>query len=496
MKELPFISQPPVYIEISHGLLKALRDNNGLEVPLERAPNGQLTPVSREAVVLALQKFVQRKNWQPRTRALCAISAGGVSLRRMSLPSTARDEIPKLLRMQIEAEFPLSPDELAWGYRALGQSNGAPRQEFLVGAVKKDRVEEYTSLLFAAGLNPSFTPAAMARSYLCPQPLGSCALIDFAPSQLELIAFENGVPATLRVFPQSSNNGGPESRLQSVAAALATVKKVYVTGNGVSSDFAADLKSKFGIACERLEMASTTGCSAAVLGLKKSAEGNISPAPLLFQAAAKPAAIGSFKFTQPSLPRKWVIAAAVMLAALLMLPYAEALLLKDHLAKKIAALKTGQGNLSAIDHEYDFLSYLKQNGPPYLDALYLFAKAAPPGARFESTSMNRRGEVSLRGYMHDAQQVTDFRAKLIDSGFFDRVTVEEQVPTPDHQKVNLRITAQWKPVEKRLGLAIGPTHDEIEKAKTNSTAKAGAPMPGGMPMALPMNLPPGVIIHR
>lgn len=495
MKELPFISQPPVYIEISHGLLKALRENNGLEVPLERGPNGQLTLASREAVVLALQKFVQRKNWQPRVRALCAISAGGVSLRRMSLPSTARDEIPKLLRMQIEAEFPLSPDELAWGYRTLGQSNGAPRQEFLVGAVKKDRVEEYASLLFAAGLNPSFTPAAMARSYLCPQPLGSCALIDFAASQLELISFENGVPATLRVFPQSSNNGA-DSRLQSIATALATAKKVYVTGNGASSDFAADLKSKFGIASERLETASTTGCSAAVLGLKKSAEGNITPAPLLFQAAAKPAAIGGFKFTQPSLPKKWAIAAAVMLAALLILPYAEALLLKGHLAKRIAALKTGQGNLSTIDHEYDFLSYLKQDAPPYLDALYLFAKAAPPGTRFETTSMNRRGEVSLRGYMHDAQQVTDFRAKLIDSGFFDRVTVEEQVPTPDHQKVNLRITAQWKPVEKRLGLAIGPTRDEIEKAKTNTTAKAGSPMPGGMPMPMPMGLPAGVIIRH
>jgi len=494
VKELPFISQPPVYIEISHSLLKALRQDSGLEVPLERAPSGQLTPASREAVVLALQKFVQRKNWQPRVRALCAISAGGVSLRRMSLPTTARDEIPKLLRMQIEAEFPLSPDDLAWGYRSLGQSNGAPRQEFLVGAVKKDRVEEYASLLFAAGLNPSFTPAAMARSYLCPQPLGSCALVDFSSSQLELISFENGVPAALRVFPKSSNNGGPDSRLQSVATALATVKKVYVTGNGTSSDFAADLKSKFGIPTERLETAATTGCSAAVLGLRKSAEANINPAPLVFQAAAKPAAMGNFKFTQPSVPRNWAIAAVVMLAALLILPYAEALLLKGHLAKRIAALKTGQGNLSTIDHEYDFLSYLKQNGPPYLDALYLFAKAAPPGARFESTSMNRRGEISIRGSMQNAQQVTDFRAKLIDSGFFDRVTVEEQAPTPDRQKVNVRITAQWKPVEKRLGLAIGPTRDEIEKAKTNATAKAGSPMPGGMPM--PMNLPPGVVIRH
>jgi hypothetical protein len=96
--------------------------------------------------------------------------------------------------------------------------------------------------------------------------------------------------------------------------------------------------------------------------------------------------------------------------------------------------------------------------------------------------------------MQNAQQVTDFRAKLIDSGFFERVTVEEQVPTPDRQKVNIRITAQWKPVEKRIGLAIGPTHDEIEKAKTNSVAPGNSPMRGGMPPGMPAGMPPGVMI--
>jgi hypothetical protein len=460
-------------------------------VPLERTANGQLSAASKDAVVQALQKFAPRKNWQPRVRVLCAISAGGVSLRRLSLPAGARDEIPKLLRLQIEAEFPLPPEELAWGYRALDPSSAAPKQDFLVGAVKKDRVEEYAGLLLAAGLSPVFTPAVLARSFLAPQPLGSCALLDVSATQLELISFENGVPSALRIFPWEKN-GAAEARLPMLARALTAATKVYVTGsNGAPAEVSVELRSKFGIACERLEIPAGTGQTAAVLGLKKSADGNLTPAPLFLQTTAKPAAIGNFKFTQPALPKKWAVAAVLLLAALLFLPYAEALVLKGHLAKKIARLKSGQGNLATIDHEYDFLSYLKQNSPPYLDALYLFAKAAPPGARIESTSMNRRGEVSLRGSMRDAQQVTDFRAKLIDSGFFDRVTVEEQAPTPDRQKVNVRITAQWKPVGKRLGLAIGPTRDEIEKAKTNSAAKGGSPMPGGMPPGLP----PGIIMR-
>jgi hypothetical protein len=486
----------PVYIEISHGWLKALRENEGLDVPLERSANGQLTVVCKEALALSLHKFLQRKGWQPRARALCAIPANGVSLRRMSLPSAAREEFPKLLRLQIEAEFPLSPDELAWGYRSLGSlpANGAAaRQELLVAAVKKDRIDEYAGVLLAAGLSPAFTPAALARSYLCPQPLGSCAMVDIGTTQLELVSFENGIPVALRVFPW-----GTDRRLEPLAKAIGTpAPKVYVTGsNGSPVEFIAELRAKFGISGEPLEAKTGAGQSAAVRGLKKASEENIGPALLLFQTAAKPASIGSFKFSQPPVPKKWAIRVAVLLAALLILPYAEAILLRGHLSKKLSAMQAGQGKLSAIDHEYDFLQYLKLNGPPYLDALYLFAKSAPPGARFESTSMNRRGDISLRGSMQNAQQVTDFRAKLIDSGFFDRVTVEEQVPTPDRQKVNVRITAQWKPVEKRIGLAIGPTHDEIEKAKTNTTAQGNSPMRGGMPLGMPAGMPPGVRIMR
>jgi hypothetical protein len=54
--------------------------------------------------------------------------------------------------------------------------------------------------------------------------------------------------------------------------------------------------------------------------------------------------------------------------------------------------------------------------------------------------------------------------------------------------VNVRITAQWKPIEKRAGLAFGPTREEIEKAKTNATAKAGSPGRGGMPPGFPAGL--------
>jgi len=73
VKELPFMNLSPVYIEISQGWLKALRENDGLDVPLDRSANGQLTAACKETLALSLHKFLQRKGWQTRTRALCAI---------------------------------------------------------------------------------------------------------------------------------------------------------------------------------------------------------------------------------------------------------------------------------------------------------------------------------------------------------------------------------------------------------------------------------------
>ena len=84
----------------------------------------------------------------------------------------------QVLRLQIEAEFPLSPDDLAWGWRDI--SNGAAKREILVAAVRKETVEDYATALAAAGLNPEFTVAALARNALCPQPDGSHAVLEIA----------------------------------------------------------------------------------------------------------------------------------------------------------------------------------------------------------------------------------------------------------------------------------------------------------------------------
>jgi hypothetical protein len=477
VKTISFLNPPPLFVEIGPTLLKASHENDGVELPLERQPDGRLTASCKETVSAALKKFLDAKSWQPRTRAFCAIGARGVSLRRLSLPGGTEEEFRQRLRLQIEAEFPVPPDELAWGCQPLGEprpSDGAmAKQDLLVAAVKKEVVADYHEMLRACGTEPVFTLAALARWNLCGRPADSFAMLDLDAGQSELTVFENNVPASSRIFfvGGEKENGTPDALAQAIKTHF-TGTKLFVTGRTISEDFTGRLAAALGngCQCERLETAHRGGGSAAIAGLQKFVEQDLDP-PLLLQLEQTTGAAASFADLDW---KKWGARVGSLAAALLLLPYAEALALKPHLAKEIATFKTEAARLTVIDRELDFLRGLKSSQPPYIEVLSVLSKSVPPGTRFDSLSLDSRGAVSLRCAFHDGQQVADFRNKLTGSGFFTNVVVEEQVPTPDHQKVNVRITAQEKPLPQLQALAARLPADETPK-------NAKLPPPGAMP---------------
>jgi Tfp pilus assembly PilM family ATPase len=534
VRESHFMDTPCVYIEIRQSSLKALKGETGLELPLERAPGGGLTKACREKLTISLQGFLKKEVWQPRFRAYCAIGARGVSLRRLTLPATTKENFKRLLTLQIESEFPLPPDALAWGYRQISGA-GAPadpasissaaKQQLLVVAVKREVVEEYSEILSECGVVPVFTVAALARRHARQHPPQTCALLDVGRNYTELTTFEDGEPLAIRVLPwggesmtsaiadklgisrdeaeklkielaQAPSGGaerGPiiqaaiDAALDSLAGAINghwTGQKIYLSGRSAQvKDLAPQLARRLGngTQCELLDLTPGEGRSAAVLGLRTAtAHGKESP---LVTLQSKPTN-GSAALSRPA-SWKWAALALGLAIFSMALPYLQAPWLNWRLSKRLKAIQADRGRLVAIDRELDFLRHIKQNQPPYLDALFLLAKAVPPGSKLDSVSMNRRGDLALRGSMKDGTQVAGFRSKLIDSGFFSSVAVEEQTPTPDRQKVTVRITAQWKPANDRQSLLIGPTAEELEKAKN----RPKDPPPGAFP---PMNMgPPG-----
>jgi hypothetical protein len=520
MKTLQFVNPAQCFLDIGQDSLLAFNGNAGVELPLERLPDGKLTDKCKQSLVTELQKFIARKPWQPRARVFCAIPARGVSLRRMSLPASGREELQRLLPLQIEREFPLSPDQLAWGAQNVNgvkaQPGGPmPKQELLVAAVKKDSLEEYAAIISACGATPVFTLAALARSYLCPQPPGLYTVLSLGRTGSELITIERGVPVAVRAIawgvddlargelplvcenapslgPPAAGRGreasfdgtGPPLQPHSVSCNLAPLlklingqslgRKVFVTGildppakTNLTRELAQNLNH--GVECEPVDLMPGVAGSEAILGLLRVLDRQSGLPPLVLQL--KRSDRNRKVIIAQQFPLKWVGLVLGLLALALILPSLEALLLKSHLEKKLAAIKSDSGRLDTIDRELGFLQYLKENEPPYLDALLVLAKAAPPGTRFDAVSMNRRGEVSLRGSLRDGQQVAELRSKLIDSGFFASVGIEEQSPGPDRQKVTVRMSAQWKPANLRKTLPSEP-------AKASLDAKSPAPPAG------------------
>ena len=115
-----WLNPPPLFVEIRADTLRARRGRERMELPLERETDGRLTTSGKEKAIIALKAFLKAKSWLPRSRAWCAISSRGVSLRRLSLPVGTKEEFQQRLLLQIEAEFPLPPDDLAWGSQPVG----------------------------------------------------------------------------------------------------------------------------------------------------------------------------------------------------------------------------------------------------------------------------------------------------------------------------------------------------------------------------------------
>src|SRR5271165_4510424 len=211
MNVMELMNPAHFFMEISQDSIQAFNGTAGLELSLERQADGRLTEACKNELTPQLQRFINRKSWQPRARVFCAIGARGVSLRRLSLPAASKEELRRLLPLQIESEFPLPPEQLAWGWLSLRPMPTRPngpngKQDLLVVAVKIDGLEEYANILSTCGASPVFTLGALARSYFCPQPPGAYAVLAVERNYSELILLEGGVPIAVRVLSWGREN--------------------------------------------------------------------------------------------------------------------------------------------------------------------------------------------------------------------------------------------------------------------------------------------------
>jgi Tfp pilus assembly PilM family ATPase len=218
----PYPKARGLYLDLGYNSLKVLLHGRGLEIPLERSPGGKYDTESKETVTRQLQGFLGSSRGV--RRAVCAVPARGVSLRSLTIPRASKEETRKLLALQVEKEFPLPPEEIAWGYvaedEAPGAGNGARKdagslQEVAILAVRRRLLAEYAALLEGCGVRATFQLGALATSAVCPAAGGNGSVLDIGRTHSELLVLEDGKARLLRSF-----SWGGESVTQAIGEAL------------------------------------------------------------------------------------------------------------------------------------------------------------------------------------------------------------------------------------------------------------------------------------
>jgi hypothetical protein len=450
-----------VFIEITDTVVHLASGERTLDLPVDRDASGALTATSADSLRNALQML--RTESGVGGQLICLLPARGVSVRRIGLPASSSEEIERLLPLQIDAQFPLSSDELAWGYLPMTASvpsrEGKPLKEFLVAAVKKEAVQQYRGIISAAGFSPLFGIAALARQGLCAHAPAKFGLLEIGRNKSELLTLDESGPATLRVVALGAEGDISAEPLLSALRNNGAVEKIYVGGKGASIWSARIAPS---IPAEPLPVGG--GQSTAIAGAKELLRRGHEP--LLIHDTRE-----SVRMERAPTHWKWAAAAAALLIVSLALRFAEPILRRSQVMKAMNELQAIQARLPKVERELAFLQFVKTNQPNYLEVLGVLAGSAGQGTKFDAMTMNRRGELSMRGTAQNGQAVGGLRSKMIDSGFFSNVVIDEQTPG-QNQQVTFRMSAQlWPESERKIPAKPAETKGATNAPKSTTGTK-------------------------
>ena len=563
-QRVTFSPQGPL-LDIGYSSLKILVAGKGVAIPLERDESGAVSASSREQLREAVAKVLGRPAGSTasngkaggerglsfrrgRKAVACALPSRGVSLRTFDVPTTSASEIAQVVELQVETEFPLPLDELAWSYVAAPpvetSPSPAPATRVTVAAMRRSLLRDYTDLFRECGLEPNFRLGILAVSRLCPAEAGCWGVLDVGRSTSELLILDGSQPVSLTNIgwggdhitqlvttaaglatgqaervksEQQLTNVLSEARadqlLADAAGALAArleaawttrhaPKRLFITGGGARMrGFDGALSAAFGgkILCQRptlqVSQALTAGHSAVTLGLIE--EGRLNGTTTTFAfTAPEPESALKRAASEPSV-RPWLLGLVGLVLISLALRYAGLLWQLPHQREELEHARSLHGGLPSLDPELEFLTFLKERQAPYLDALAVIASKFPKGTTIDGISLARTGDVTVNGKTKSPQTVNKFRSDLIASGWFTQVAIENQ--TPAKKQVTFRLRALLRderpplPVPPNEGKGNKPGKGKPSKEKPSKEKPSNGNSGSGPQTAPsgPPNAPPG-----
>ena len=168
-------------------------------------------PVPQEAIVdgtimdAGLVVDALRRIWTQHKirnkRVATALSGHSVIIRRINLPTMSETELADQIRWEAEQYIPFDIKDVSLDYHVLEGSSlaGAGNMDVILVAARKERIDDYTSVISQAGLEPAVVDVGAFAALNCfeanyqDEIPGAAALIDIGASVTSIAILQNGV---------------------------------------------------------------------------------------------------------------------------------------------------------------------------------------------------------------------------------------------------------------------------------------------------------------
>jgi Tfp pilus assembly PilM family ATPase len=243
---------------------------------------------------------------------------------------------------------------------------------------------------------------------------------------------------------------GPE------AGGAARPRRIHIVGGssrlpGLAGSLSAALGGA--VECRVVDLEPAPGRSAVTLGLELAQRdlGASPPLPLLPRAGRKEPP------RTARVPRlqAWLAAVVILAATSLFLRYGAPIVRLGERQARLEEARALRASLPRLDRELGFLEFVGKSQVDYLEAMTALSRSLPQGTVLDGLTLNRQGEASIQGKAAGFEGANDLRARLVTTGWFSHVVLQEQAPSKEEGRVDFRMSARIRPGARPVEAAAG-----------------------------------------
>ncbi len=161
-------------------------------------------------VVESIKELISEKNFKVKDTAISVSGHSSVIIKRVALPQMSEEELSESIKFEAEQYIPFDIDDVNLDFQILGQREEQDQMDVLIVAAKKDKINEYVSVVREAGLNPVIVDLdafALENMYEINYEISAdenIALVDIGASTININIVKGGTS----IFIRDSSLGG------------------------------------------------------------------------------------------------------------------------------------------------------------------------------------------------------------------------------------------------------------------------------------------------